>query len=130
MKDLTVEQKRCLELARIIREGLPGVRFDMNEWGGKSFECDTPACIAGYACAVYDKTAWLSRDFARIRESAGELLGLSKETNDQLFVFTSCAYSDITLFVFTSCAYSDITPAVAADTLERFALTGKVEWRP
>ncbi len=108
MKDLTVTQKRCLELARIIREGLPGVRFNMCITQN---DCGTSGCIAGHAVAVYRPEIWRKGHVHSLQ--AVEILGLSKEEHEALF------FPDRMLFV---------TPAMAAATLERFALTGKVEW--
>ncbi len=110
MKDLSVTQKRCLELARIIREGLPGVRFDMCTWG----HCGTAGCIGGYAVAVYGK----DNTADGIKRSAAKLLGVTEHQAGQLF------YADD-----APVALSDITPEMAGATLENFALTGEVVWK-
>ncbi len=113
MKDLSTTQKRCLELARIIREGLEGVEFDMREWG----ECGTVGCIAGYACVVYDKPTWLLRNSVRTFRSAKKLLGLSWWQSLQLFCLVGRGRK-----------LRNITPATAAAVLEGYALTGEVKW--
>jgi len=107
-KPFTVEQLRCLELARIIREGLEGVRFNMLI---TQSECGTAGCIAGHAIAVYRPEIW--RRLEARSWLANPILGLSSEEGKALF------FPD---------GMQDITPAMAAATLERFALTGKVVW--
>ena len=119
-KPFTVEQLRCLELARIIREGLEGVRFDM---GVIRNYCGTAGCIAGYVVAVYDPLLFKSglgdhRSHKKIELRAQELLGVSDEQHDNLFYAVESPYDKL----------RDITPAMAAATLENYALTGKVEW--
>ncbi len=115
MKDLTVTQKRCLELARIIREGLPGVRFDMASF---SNQCGTAGCIGGYAVAQYSPVVWLTRNVVTIMFEARGLLGLEYEQSGQMFApwFHGGPFQ------------GDITPAMAAATLENYVFTGKVEW--
>lgn len=115
MKDLTVTQKRCLELARIIREGLEGVRFDMGQFCG---QCGAAACIGGHAVAVYEPQLFRSSTTERIKTLARGLLGLSSIQTEQLFFAIDLEVDTL----------QEITPAMAAATLERFALTGKVEW--
>ena len=118
-KPFTVEQLRCLELARIIREGLEGVEFDMSSWCEAYGGCGTAGCIAGHACAVYDKAVWQPGWGGQIFMSAGILLGLSDNQAQRLFLpWTKGGPNAI-----------DITPAMAAATLENYALTGKVEWK-
>ena len=115
-KHFGVTQLRCLELARIIREGLEGVRFDMASF---SNECGTAACIGGYAVAQYSPVLWQTRDLVAIRHEAQRLLGLvDDEQSGQMFAPWFYGWSFET----------DITPAMAAATLENYALTGKVEW--
>ena len=122
-KPFTVEQLRCLELSRIIREGLEGVRFDMCQYRG---ECGTAGCIGGHAVAVYKPGMWRNCDDANALEAAAAIL-LGLEHSDQMGqIFWP--WSSVSLSGYRPCA-SDITPAMAADTLERFAMTGKVEWR-
>ena len=113
-KSFTVEQLRCLELARIIREGLEGVRFDMTLVHG---DCGTAGCIAGYAIAKYrpDICAGTFPHSGHARE----ILGLTIEQAERLF-FPGLSSGEIYC--------SDITSAMAAATLENYALTGKVEW--
>ncbi len=108
-KSFTVEQLRCLELARIIREGLPGVKFKMCHWG----HCGTAGCIAGHAVFVYAP----EKRRGDVRAVARALLGVTEEQTGELF----CALN-------TPVSLGDITPAMAAATLENYALTGKVEW--
>ena len=107
-KQFTVTELRCLELSRIIREGLPGVKFDMEVFWA---ECGTAACIAGYAVAKYDHNLWKSGDDKEIECRAKNLLGLSLGQSLELFW-----------------GHYDVTPAMAAATLENYAMTGKVEW--
>ncbi len=115
-KSFTVEQLRCLELARIIREGLEGVRFDMVSF---SHRCGTAACIGGYAVAQYSPVLWQTRDLVAIGDEAQRLLGLvDGEQSGQMFAPWSSGGPKS----------QDITPAMAADTLEHYALTGEVEW--
>ena len=111
-KAFTVTQLRCLELSRKIREGLPGMRFDMRDWG----HCGTSGCIAGHAVAVYAPDSWELRTRSNIEPVARQLLGLSESEGRRLF--TPREPED----------YALITPAMAASVLENFALTGKVEW--
>ena len=113
-KPFTVEQLRCLELARIIREGLEGVRFDMTLVHD---DCRTAGCIAGYAIAKYRPDIWAG-PFAHSGH-AQEILGLTSKQVEGLF-FPDELPGGIDL--------DKITPAMAAATLERFARTGKVEW--
>ena len=112
MKDLTTEQKRCLELARVIREGIPGLRFNMEDW------CGTTACIAGYAVAHYDPELWgrpYGEKLGAICDRAAELLGLDLTTAERLFAPVGEGMA--------------ATREVAAATLERFALTGEISFR-
>ena len=113
MKDITVEQKRCLELARIIREGLPGVIFSMNAFR-EDTSCGTTACIAGHAVAVYAPNVWRLKKTEKIDETAQRLLGL--DDVDKLNLF----------YGHYGPAYG---PKAAAAVLENFALTGKVVWK-
>ncbi len=119
MKDLTVEQKRCLELARIIREGLEGVKFDMC-WVQARLACGTSGCIAGYAIAKYLPEIWAG-EHANSRH-AEKLLGLTTDEATALF------FPDFRNLP-GGIDLDEITPAMAADTLTRFALTGKVVWK-
>ena len=118
-KPFTVEQLRCLELARIIREGLPGVKFNMNTYCRRRDDCETAGCIAGYACAAYDSAAWQSGSQEEIVPSATKLLGLSVGQTNALFE----------PWLNGGPTAPDIPPAMAAATLERFALTGEVVWK-
>ena len=116
-KPFTVEQLRCLELAGIIREGLEGVRFDMfNERTDDG--CGTAGCIAGYACAVYARRVWDRACGDKIWTTGLKLLGLTQDKGEQLFApwWADGPHS------------YQITPEMAAATLERFAMTGEVEW--
>ena len=115
-KPFTVEQLRCLELARIIREGASGIDLVMSDYRNY---CGTAACIAGLACAVYDKSAWQANDGNEMHVSACNLLGLAVEPANRLFA----------PWVFTGPEPDDITPEMAAATLERFAMTGEVVWK-
>ncbi len=115
-KPFTVEQLRCLELARIIREGLEGVRFDMQSF---SKDCGTAGCIGGYAVAQYSPAIWRTQSAVAIRHEATQLLGfMDSDQSDQMFA----------PWFFSGPHPSGITPAMAAATLENYALTGKVEW--
>jgi len=114
-KAFTVEQLRCLELARIIREGLEGVRFDMCEYRSA---CGTAGCIGGYAIARYEPAIWQHGHELGYRNIAKKLLGLKENAVEQMFA----------PWYFDGPAPNDITPAMAATTLENYALTGKVEW--
>ena len=112
-KPLTVEQLRCLELSAIIREGLEGVEFDMAAAGRK----DKPrGCIMGFACAKYSPDFW--DEWGGLSSEAGRLLGVFGEQQNQLFFPED----------YDGPSYSDITPAMAADTLDRLAMTKKVVW--
>jgi len=115
---LTVEQLRCLELSAIIREGLEETRFDMGTYCRRREGCQTAGCIAGYTCAVYDREAWQSGSESLIVSSAEKLLGLSKNQVGQLFE----------PWWHEGPAAPAITPAMAADTLDRLAMTGEVVW--
>ncbi len=117
-KPFTVEQLRCLELARIIREGIPGVRFDMGTYRLRGEGCTTAGCVAGLACAVYDAPTWQSGSEGGIVRSARKILGLSKQQSDRLFE----------PWFYSGPQPHDITPAIAAATLTNLGLTGKVEW--
>ena len=116
-KPFTVEQLRCLELARIIREGLPEVRFDMSNYRNR---CGTAGCIGGHAIAFYVSNLWqtTSVPVLELEDAAIMLLGVHGPQAMQLFAPWYCGGPNP----------SDITPAMAAATLENFALTGKVEW--
>ncbi len=114
-KSFTVEQLRCLELARIIREGLEGVRFDMQTFRGY---CGTAGCLAGYAIAVYAPELWAAVSACDIKLPAQRLLGLTDRQAEELFYVEGVNFSEL----------KKITPAMAAATLENYALTGKVEW--
>ena len=114
-KQFTVTELRCLELSRIIREGLPGIRFDMSDFRDY---CGTAACIAGLARVAYDKTIWRPGNGFKIFGSARSLLGLSHEQATDLFMPWEREGPEA----------PDITPAMAAGVLGNFALTGKVEW--
>ena len=113
MKDLTTEQKRCLELARVIRDGIPGLKFDMQEW------CGTTACIAGYAVSFYAPNLWEESYrglLCDVSGKAAKLLGLNKDEAERLFT----PESDFGM---------EATREVAAATLERFASTGEISFR-
>ena len=115
-KPLTVEQLRCLELARIIREGLEGVRLNMATYRG---DCGTAACIAGHVICKYEPERWAAGfDGEVYLTPAAALLGLNEHQAWELFLPWNNGGP-------CSC---DITPAMAAATLENYALTGKVEW--
>ena len=111
-KPLTVEQLRCFELSTIIREGLEGVRFDMLSWTNK---CGTAGCMAGYAIAKYRPDLWGKEWVSR---QAAELLGIE---GDGYKLFCPWEYGGP--------RGDHITPAMAANTLERFARTGEVVWK-
>ena len=114
-KPFTVEQLRCLELARIIREGLEGVRFNMQTFRNS---CGTAGCIGGHAVAIYAPEIWATGSGCDVKAPAKELLGLTIGQAEELFFVSGMQWEDM----------KDITPAMAAATLENFALTGKVEW--
>lgn len=113
-KHFTVEQLRCLELSRIIRQGLPGIEFDMETVRNT---CGTAGCIAGFAVAVYDRKTWDAGHFHT--DIAARLLGLNERQQDELFF---PVLSDGTG------ACSQITADEAAIALESVGLTGKVRW--
>lgn len=69
--------------------------------------------IAGYAVARYAPQEWVSAEWPEISTIAQRLLGLSVE--DRMALFAP--------------AHLNKRPAaMAAATLENYALTGKVEW--
>ncbi len=111
MKDLSITQKRCLELARIIREGLPDMVFDMAYFRQPLVCCKTAGCIAGYATAMYAPKVWEHGDDGEIMVTAKKLLGLSGHQVFEMFH-----------------TRADATPQQAAAALENYALTGKVKW--
>lgn len=115
-KSFTVEQLRCLELARIIREGLEGVEFDMGTYRNW---CGTAGCIAGYAVAKYEPAIWGKANAGdpHIPAVAKKLLGLDSTAKRTLFRETE-----------GRATLDNINPAMAAATLENYAMTGKVEW--
>ncbi len=114
-KHFTVEQLRCLELSRIIRTGLPGIKFDMETVRN---DCGTAGCIAGLAVAVYRRDIWDTGYFCT--DIAARLLGLSKCQQDELFFPISTGGH--------MAACSRITADQAATALESVVFTGKVRW--
>ena len=79
--------------------------------------CGTAGCIAGTAIALLAPAKWeeMQRFRYTVNESriGGALLGCSTAQGDELFAPPG---------------YRDKTKEQAADTLERFARTGKVQW--
>lgn len=87
MKDLSVTQKRCFELARVIRDGSSGLKFEMHQYMNS---CGTAGCIAGHALFLYDEEFFwycTTHDTPIRTESdrAGDLLGLTEREADYLF---------------------------------------------
>ena len=111
----TVEQLRCLELSAIIREELEGVELNMACYRGY---CGSAGCIAGHTIALYDPEAWEEGVWDTFHYKATNLLGLSTRQASALFIPWQNGGPALTA----------ITPAMAAATLENFALTGKVVW--
>ena len=109
---LTVEQLRCLEVARILREGLPEVEFSMSGY------CGMAACIGGHAVAHYSPAMWQNMNPFPMRNEAKRLLGLKERDVGPMFA----------PWYYGGPNASEITPEMAAATLSNFALTGKVEW--
>ena len=114
-KTFTAEQLRCLELSAIIREGLPEIDLEMSDYRNY---CGTAACIAGLACAVYDRRTWEANEGGDIHDSAGDLLGLTRIQAGQLFA----------PWVFGGPGPDEITSDMAASVLANLAITRKVEW--
>ena len=87
MKDLKTTQKRCLELARVIRDGSTGLAFDMDTYVSS---CGTTGCVAGQALFMYDRAGFRAARDGRChstfeRDRATELLGLTEAQRDRLF---------------------------------------------
>ena len=119
-------------------EGLPFDVFNMGEWmdtlGGPintvvpnwndrvqtAVDCETAACIAGWTCIVLDDE-WSPYGYDyKPDKRARKLLGMTMDEARQLF--TPVVGVDV------MCNYADITPKDAADTMRRYADTGRVEW--
>lgn len=89
--------------------------FNMSRY---TFECGTPACLAGHAWAMainYDPNAVASRH--DVNTIATEWLDLDDEEADLLFLNTECTL-DI----------ARITPQEAATVIRDFIETGEVRW--
>ena len=129
MKDMKVTDKRCLELSRIILDGIPGIRFDMHKFRER---CGTAGCIGGYAVATYAREVWekkgdgLASCTNDIELVAAKLLGLNLEQIGEMF------YPWVSNSLAQRKEYApgaaDITPEMAARTLTHFAATKKVVW--
>ncbi len=111
MKDLSITEKRCLELARIIRtDALKGLIYYQGAFCEER-ECGTAACVAGYAVAQYDPGLWLDGYDDDVEKRARELLGLDEDEGDQMF------WSNY-----------DATREQAAAMLENYVKTKVVKW--
>lgn len=96
-------------------ETLPPERFDMHISGFVSDavagDCGTPACIGGWARALFKV-----RDDLRV---VGFHLGLSEEDSGELFYWLNTA-PDLT--------YDDVTLPMAVAVLDHYLATGKIDW--
>lgn len=127
MKDPSTKTKRLLELSRLVRHGIPEIRFAMDTFHCKH-ECDTAACIAGYALAHFDPEYWANpydhhegKD-PDLEVHACNLLGLTSCEGQALFFADagdSCPIQG---------RLSSITAEHAARVLEHFALTDEIDW--
>ena len=115
-----------MEFLRDFLDGIkpndPHTRFDMGVWydtkGG--LECDTVACIGGWACCLFLPNRNL-RDVS-ITE-AGALIGLSYSDASALFYPATVYYIDG-----RSRRPYDITPQQAVKVLDRYLAIGEIEW--
>lgn len=118
MKNRTVEDKRCLEVARIIRSGVGEIKFRMSTYKN---DCGSAGCIAGHAIYQYKRDVWDGEVFFHNTlyfETARELLGLSKEKALEMFVPWDHGGPES----------SAIDRDRAARTLENFVQTRDVNW--
>ena len=130
MKDTKVTDKRCLELSRIVLEGIPGIKFDMEEFRS---HCGTAGCLAGYAVAAYEPELWKAHEFRQplreidsIESAATRLLGLSETQAAEMFYpWNAGTYELVTGYVPEA---SEITPEMAARMLTHFVETKSVVW--
>ena len=110
---LTQEQRNCLAVAQAIREE-SCIRFDMSRIKSS---CGTVGCIAGTTIVLLDNQFWqriggvYGMPWQKWSARAQHLLGLTHRQAYSLFF-----------------SHYEATKDQAADTLERFARTGKVEW--
>lgn len=109
---LTEQQRNCLAVAQAIREE-SCIKFNMSYY---SNVCGTSGCIAGTTIALLDPVLWRGPMFeVDYSGRAQELLGLTNEQRTQLFFAQGYVGNRQ-------------SKEQAAETLERFARTGRVEW--
>ena len=87
-----MKHERVNQLIAAIRDGLPGIEFDMRHWmAGDTGDINTKcACIAGHAAILAvgvekARTAIDSAGLSEVPRIAAEWLGLSKDLADRLF---------------------------------------------
>ena len=125
----TIHKERILQLADHL-DSIPDHQFSMAHWiTGTPYipddpdDCDTVACIAGYAVILFDPQSNTNHP-GEIARKAQQLLGLDDDQAQALFTPTSGNDNRCQL----QCDYQDVTAADAADTLRTLAETERVHW--
>lgn len=105
---------RLNQLADALKNGLPGVKFDVADWL-EIRGCGTTACVAGHAIilAGLAGSPEAIEDLPRFSTTAQEWLELDDEDANELF------YGGIGVLA---------TAPMAARVVRRLAQTGEVDW--
>lgn len=113
---------RVIQL-RDFLEKLPPAKFDMGSWGEvnhAAHTCNTPACIKGWAEALFAHRDMDLRD-------TGALIGLDDQESSDLFqggyaLQNACVSLRVKQL-------DEVTTAQAVAVLDHYLLTGRIDWR-
>jgi len=106
----------------IEQHSIPDLGFNMARWYGdgefdrSGHECETVACIGGWAMHLLSDRNVGAHDFDDV-DHAARLLGINRATSTDLFYALGCLTS-----------FDEITPSHAVAVLRHLAKTGEVDW--
>ena len=117
---MTSNTTDIMERRRIVAEAIRAeslMEFDISSWGKKT-DCGTAGCIAGHAVAVFAPDFWRlhlrGEPVGLVKDKAAEILGLTEEEADGLFVGSDDGEDPIWP---SQVAWAMATPDQAADAL-------------
>lgn len=111
-----MNKERILELADVIEKQPHTTRHSEGGFNMSCYthECGTPSCIAGWATSHWG----IDAPSSGMADAAAELLGISKEAADDLFLMPAFSMHEM----------NRIKPSQAARTLRHLAENGEVDW--